>query len=107
MTGPGPDAGPGGLPAGLERYKRTEEFTLGTIPAGLKKDHSTKAGTWGLIHVTAGSLRYTVTDSRRAGAETLLTADGPPGVVEPTIVHHVTPRGDGVRFFVEFWRAPS
>jgi tellurite resistance-related uncharacterized protein len=92
------------LPAGLAAYKRTDEFTPETVPARLRKDHNTKEGTWGLIHVTAGRVLYRVTDERRAPFETMLGPDTAPGIVEPTILHHVTPM-DGARFFVEFWRS--
>ncbi|EXS68751.1 MULTISPECIES: DUF1971 domain-containing protein [unclassified Sphingobium] len=92
------------LPDGLAVYRRTAEFTSETIPAALLRDHNTKPGTWGLVHVTEGALRYRVTDPRRQPGERLLASGGPPGVVEPTILHHVLPVGP-VRFYVEFWRA--
>lgn len=82
-------------------YKRTPSFTEATIPEGLLKDHATKAGTWGLIHVEQGMLRYVVTDTRRPHTERILAADSEPGVVEPTILHHVEPLGP-VQFYVEF-----
>ena len=91
------------LPAGLEAYKSTPIFTEQSVPAGLLKDHSTKDGTWGLIHVEEGSLTYVITDPRRPQSERVLTRESDPGVVEPTIVHRVQPSGD-VRFWVEFWR---
>jgi tellurite resistance-related uncharacterized protein len=76
----------------------------GTIPAALLRDHNTKPGVWGLIHVTEGELRYCVTDPRRRPDMRLLSPGEPAGVVEPTILHHVAPSGP-VRFHVEFWRA--
>lgn len=89
------------LPKGLRSYKRTATFTESTVPAGLLRDHTTKEGAWGLIRVEQGTLRYVVTDPRRAPEDHLLTPDGGPGVVEPTILHHVEPLGS-VRFHVEF-----
>jgi tellurite resistance-related uncharacterized protein len=91
------------LPEGLESYKRTPTFTEASVPAGLLQDHSTKEGTWGMIHVEEGRLRYVVSDPRRQRSEWILTAGGTPGVVEPTIQHHVQPLG-AVRFYVEFLR---
>jgi tellurite resistance-related uncharacterized protein len=91
------------LPEGLESYKRTPSFTEVSVPAGLLHDHSTKEGTWGMIHVEEGRLRYVVSDPRRQRSEWILTAGGTPGVVEPTIQHHVEPLG-AVRFYVEFLR---
>lgn len=92
------------LPTGLQPYKRTPTFTEATIPAGLQSDHSTKDGVWGLIHVEDGELRYIVTDARRGHSEVILTPASMPGIVEPTIVHHVQPIGS-VRFHVEFLKA--
>ena len=92
------------LPHGLTAYRRTADFTEATVPAALLADHRTKDGSWGLIVVEAGALTYRVTDPRRAPAETLLTPRTAPGVIEPTILHHVAPQGK-VRFHVQFWRA--
>lgn len=89
------------LPETARPYRRTAEFTETSVPAGLLRAHTTKAGTWGLIHVLEGRLAYRVVDPRRPISEAILTPDGPPGVVEPTILHEVEPLGS-VRFFVEF-----
>lgn len=91
------------VPSDAEPYKRTQSFTEATVPAGLLQDHSTKQGVWGLIRVEQGRLRYIVTDPRLAPVEGVLTADAPPGVVEPTVLHRVEPLG-AVRFHVEFLR---
>lgn len=91
------------LPDGLTPYKRTPTFTEENIPAGLLNDHQTKEGTWGLICVEEGELRYIVTDPNRTPSDTKLSKDAPPGIVEPTILHRVEPLGS-VRFHVEFFR---
>lgn len=95
---------PDALPERLEKVRQSPLFTENTIPAPLLKDHSTGAGTWALIHVRSGQLRYRITDPRREAEETILTPDGRPGVIEPTIRHHVEPLG-AVEFYVEFHRA--
>lgn len=92
------------LPDGLKPYKRTGSFDQSTVPAGLRSDHATKQGVWGLIHVERGTLAYTVNDPRRPASRRLLTPETEPGVVEPTILHSVEPLGP-VRFYVEFLRA--
>ncbi len=54
--------------------------------------HNTKAGTWGLIHVEKGQLRYTIfADQQRKGSEdvskdfeTILSL-GVLGVIEPQV----------------------
>jgi tellurite resistance-related uncharacterized protein len=94
------------LPTGVAPYKRTPTFTEATVPAGLLHDHSTKEGTWGLIHVEERRLRYLVTYPARPSEEAILEPDAPPGVVEPLILHRVEPRG-AVRFHVEFLRRPG
>lgn len=78
---------------GLESYKRTPDFTEASVPSGLLKDHSTKDRARSLIHVTAGHLRYAVTDARCGADERILKPDTAPGLVEPTILHRVEPLG--------------
>ncbi|MEO9132161.1 MAG: DUF1971 domain-containing protein [Sphingomonas sp.] len=99
----GREPNPVSLPGNLERYKSTDMFSEANIPAALMRDHTTKAEVWGLIRVAEGSLRYHITDPRRALFETILSPDSPPGIVEPTILHHIEPLG-AVRFQVEFHR---
>jgi tellurite resistance-related uncharacterized protein len=72
------------LPDGLAFYRRTPEFMSGTIPAALLRDHNTKPGVWGLIHVTEGELRYCVTDPRRRPDMRLLSPGEPAGVDPPS-----------------------
>ncbi|RMX08091.1 DUF1971 domain-containing protein [Corticibacter populi] len=91
-----------GLPAGIRAYKRTPEFTQETVPAGLLRDHTTKAGTWALIHVLEGALLYVVPSE---GFQQVLAPGKPPGVVRPQQLHSVKPLGP-VRFYVEFHAAP-
>lgn len=91
------------LPTAVKPYKRTEVFNEATVPPGLLKTHTTKPGTWGLIHVLEGSLGYRLTDPARAPTYEVLTPENPPGVVEPTILHQVELLGP-TRFFVEFHR---
>ena len=88
------------LPPGLTPYRQTPVFNASTIPEGLLRDHSTKAGVWGLIHVSYGTLKYRIADS---GEVQTLTAGCEPGVIEPEVLHSVEPVGP-VSFHVEFWR---
>ena len=88
------------LPPDVTAYKRTPEFTHDTIPAGLLKSHSTKAGVWGNIVVVDGRLRYRILEPV---LEEFELDPGSAGVVEPTIKHEVEPLGP-VRFYVEFFR---
>jgi tellurite resistance-related uncharacterized protein len=97
---------PTALPDGLETVRHTAAFTTDTIPTALLKDHNTKIGTWGLIRVAEGVLRYDITDTRRPESTTFLTPESEPGIVEPTVRHRVEPIG-ATRFHVEFLREPN
>jgi tellurite resistance-related uncharacterized protein len=91
------------IPPEAVAYARTATFTEATVPAALLKSHDTKPGVWGRIFVERGELVYRVTDPRRAPSEAMLRSGGPPGIVEPTILHEVQPNGP-VSFYVEFYR---
>ncbi len=93
----------GRIPESMVAYRRTPEFTEHSVPDALRRNHSTKAGVWGLIHVLEGSLLYRVAGPP---AEEVLLSKEQPGVIEPEALHAVEPRG-AVRFYVEFWREPT
>lgn len=86
-------------PEDLVAYKRTPEFGSESFPAGLARDHSTKTGVWGKIHVLEGTLLYVVQEP--ATQEFTLTPTLP-GIVVPEMRHHVVAQGYA-RFFVEFF----
>lgn len=88
------------LPNDVVAYKKTPEFTEATVPLGLLRDHQTKAGVWGEIVILAGCLDYTITEPE---IERVTLRAGQKGVIEPRILHRVTPLGS-VRFYVEFSR---
>lgn len=89
------------LPSDCQLYQRTKTFDEETVPAGLRANHSTKAGVWGLIHVESGELEYRIEGSPEATR--LLRPGEAPGTVVPEVLHRVDPQGR-VRFYVEFWR---
>jgi tellurite resistance-related uncharacterized protein len=84
----------------MQPYKVTAIFDEASLPAALRRDHSTKAGTWGLIRVLQGRLRLTYADST---PERLLTPSVP-GPISPGQLHRVEPLGP-VRMQVEFYAA--
>jgi tellurite resistance-related uncharacterized protein len=90
------------LPEHFVAYKRTPAFTEHTLPEGLRRNHTTKAGVWAKIVVVEGRLRYAV---EALNTDVELDA-GRIGVVVPQVPHRVEPVGS-VRFFVEFYRAPN
>jgi tellurite methyltransferase len=89
------------IPAGYVVTRRTPEFTHDTVPSALLSAHETKAGTWALIHVLEGKLRYCI----EAPPLEAILEPGQPGVIPPQVAHHVEPIGP-VRFYVEFHHAP-
>jgi tellurite methyltransferase len=90
------------LPQEFQPYKRTPVFTETSIPAGLKKEHSTKSGVWAKIILTEGTLRYRVDGLE---IDTVLSPSEP-GIVLPEILHSVSPIAS-VRFYVEFYKEPD
>lgn len=82
-------------------YKSTPVFDETTLPAGLRKEHRTKAGVWGVIRVLEGRVRYRVLEP---ASETILDPDHP-GLVLPDQPHLVEPLGT-IRMRVEFYDCP-
>lgn len=70
-------------------YKSTPVFDEATLPAGLRREHRTKAGVWGIIRVLQGRVRYQVLDPVY---ETILDPDKP-GLILPGQPHLVEPLG--------------
>jgi len=79
-------------------YKSTPVFDENTLPAGLRKEHRTKAGVWGVIRVLEGRLRYRVLDPV---SKTILDPDNT-GFILPDQPHLVEPLG-AMRMQVDFY----
>lgn len=88
------------IPDEARPYQRTKTFSEDSVPAALRRSHSTKAGVWGRIQVLEGRLRYRILEP---AVEEVVLEPGRDGVVEPEVPHEVEPVGR-VRFFVEFSR---
>lgn len=88
------------LPDNIRPYKKTPVFTQDSIPAGLRKAHNTKAGTWGSIVIVRGQLLYRILEP---AVEEVLLNSNRYGVVEPEVLHEVQAIGE-VEFYVEFYR---
>lgn len=92
---------PASLPKGLVSYARSPDFTPENLPAKLQAAHSIKPGTWALIHVLEGRLRYELEPPRQG----MVTASaGETIVIEQDAPHHVAFVEPG-RIFIEFFRA--
>ncbi len=95
---------PTGLPADVVPYRTLGPFDESTLPKGLLRDHRTKAGVWGLVEVTSGSVRYFVCETGMERERVL--APGCPGVIVPEQRHHLALDG-AVQFTVTFLRAAA
>jgi tellurite resistance-related uncharacterized protein len=70
-------------------YKCTSVFDENTLPAGLRREHRTKPGVWGIIRVLEGRLRYQVLDP----VSEVILEPGRPGLVSPTALSRSDPHG--------------
>lgn len=77
-------------------YRTTQTFDETTVPTALLRSHSLKPGSWGLIRIDEGRLRY-LGDNQ---SEVL----GPerPGIIPPVVPHHLEIDGP-VKFRIEFY----
>jgi tellurite resistance-related uncharacterized protein len=83
----------------MSPYKSTPVFDEYSLPAALRRDHSTKAGVWGVIRVLEGELLY-----ERAGEARTLDPMTP-ALILPEEKHRVEPLGP-MRMQVDFYHAP-
>jgi tellurite resistance-related uncharacterized protein len=100
----GPQEGGASVPAPLADpvpYKSTPVFDENTLPAGLRREHRTKAGVWGVIRMLEGRLRYQMVDQ---ASEEILDPDHP-GLVLPNVPHLVEPLGP-MRMQIDFYNQP-
>ena len=88
-------------PPSLVPYKRTAIFDENTLPSGLRREHRTKPGVWGVIRVLDGRVRYQVLDP----ASEVILEPGHPGLILPDEPHLVEPLGS-MRMQIEFYHQP-
>lgn len=82
-------------------YRSTPVFDEVTLPAALRAEHRTKAGTWGVIRVLEGRVKLSYIDP---ASETIITP-AVPGLILPEQPHFVEPLG-AVRVQVDFYGEP-
>lgn len=87
------------LPAGIVPSGGTPEFTQGTIPEALQREHALGSGRWGVLKVLEGSLRFV--DMVKGCERVLKESDRV--VIHPESPHRVVV-GDVVRFRIDFYR---
>ena len=95
------------LPTGVVQYSqvpRTNVFTRNTLPRGLMKEHTTRKGTWGVIRVIQGQLRYQINEPT---VSVHILDSKTRGIIEPQTKHQVAALTDDLEFVVEFYRLPG
>jgi tellurite methyltransferase len=90
------------LPDGLEVVRTTPVWDGTSMPAGLRRSHRVAAGTWGVLRVEAGRLRFRADTS--PPIDVVLEA-GDAQAIPPAVDHDVTPDGP-VRFSLTFLAPP-
>lgn len=88
-------------PRSYKPYRSTPVFDHDTLPTALQREHSTKAGTWGVIHLLSGELKLHLLDP----PEVRHLSRDRPGVVEPEQLHRVEPLGE-MRMRIDFHDGP-
>ena len=81
----------------MKPYKTTAVFDENTLPAGLRREHRTKTGAWGIVRVLEGKLRLVFTDGRIEELDRDRS-----GLIRPQEPHWVEPLG-AIRMQVEFY----
>ena len=92
------------IPPDFIHYKTTPLFTKSNIPKLFLFEHNTKAGVFGKICVSAGSLKfYGFKDRRGAIEKELVINAGEHGISPPEYWHKVEFLTDDTAFEVKFY----
>ena len=86
------------LPDRLHVLRLAGPFNEQTLPAGLRGDHQVADGTWGLLRVINGTVRFRMTTD--PPLDIRLSA-GDKQAIPPTVVHRVAPEGT-MEIVIEF-----
>lgn len=78
-------------------YKITPVWDQDTLPAALRHEHNTKAGTWGVLRVLEGEVLLVFL----APAAAVRVTPDAPALIPPEAVHHVELSG-AMKMQVEF-----
>jgi len=82
-----------------EPYAKSPVFDELTLPDALRKDHRTKADTWGLLRVLAGEVRLMFIEPPNDHHVT----PAHPAIIPPQATHRVVPLGP-MTMQIEFYR---
>lgn len=88
------------IPDDIDYVRTSPVWDEHTLPRALERDHRLATGTWGVLRVLEGQLRFVATTSSRVEV-TVTTSTAQP--IPPGVHHEVHVTGP-VRFAVEFYR---
>ena len=86
------------LPEGLRPARTTATWDASTVPAALRRAHRVAAGTWGLLEVETGTVRFVAATDPPIDVQ--VTREHPQPI-PPELDHHVEP-DEAARFHVTF-----
>ena len=89
----------GVMPKGAREVSRTKIFTEETIPDSLRKNHCLNKGTWGLLNVKSGALKYFLQEVGIA----IEVKQGQSAIIQPEALHHIIP-DRRVTFDISFYK---
>jgi len=90
---------PSRLPENVAPYRTIGPFDAATLPAGLRRTHDLKEGTWGRVALEQGRIGFVWEDATGGRADLAAPAEI---VVPPQVAHHV--EGDDFRLSITFYR---
>jgi tellurite resistance-related uncharacterized protein len=92
------------LPRNVIAYKKTPIFNVNNVPNGLLTKHNTKMGTFGVIVVVSGKLKYTIeTNNENKNQEIIELNPNYNGIIYPQEYHKVELLSSDTTFYVEFY----
>lgn len=93
------------LPDGLRYVRSTDVWDDSSLPAGLRRDHRLGPGTWGVLHVLSGRLRF-VPDGDTWSQPPAAMDAGASQPIPPQMTHHVETAGP-VSVRIDFYKVPD
>ncbi|HPF48054.1 MAG: DUF1971 domain-containing protein [Alphaproteobacteria bacterium] len=88
------------LPDIVKPYFKTSLFNYRSVPEKLLSDHNLKKGTWGLLCVEKGEVRYFLAEQKKPLS---LLTEGDCQVIESQVLHYIRPSKDA-EFYIEFYK---
>lgn len=88
------------LPESVNPYFKSSLFNHQTVPEKLLSEHNLKKGTWGLLCVEKGEVKYFLAQQKEPLS---LITSGHCQVIESEVLHYIKPSEDA-EFYIEFYK---